>query len=338
MKKSSDSTKSNFNEFYKSNSVRSTEYRQSERRIQLLEKQRQKRNELVDKLRCIEPSKKTFFRDSKNLTNVYRLQQSEWLQELPEDISKWYIRPCPKGQRCLVIATNGKTRVFNKNRSFNRRIHSTLPGGYGYKKDELTVLDCIYIVNTKTFFVLDVIAYNNLDLTDCEAEFRLYWIESKVCEDGLSIVSERNECSFQMIQKYDCSDFDELNQFLSVFPIWPNDSPQLDGFLFYHKESSYIQGSTPLVGWLFPFMIPEIFNIPSFNEFFMNEKPTDYKNYTTFIDHFNQKQEIKRKQKPRFKNQMISMDASQIDEDSIEKIVIDLEKLESNEMNYEDGE
>ncbi|KRY51412.1 Snurportin-1 [Trichinella britovi] len=36
----------------------------------------------------------------------------------------------------------------------------------------------------------------------------------------------------------------------------------VDGFLFYHKQSMYTPGSTPLVGWLKPFMLGDILKIP----------------------------------------------------------------------------
>ena len=40
--------------------------------------------------------------------------------------------------------------------------------------------------------------------------------------------------------------------------------------LFYHNESHYIPGRTPLVGWLKPFMLPKILGI-QLPESFLNE-------------------------------------------------------------------
>ena len=34
--------------------------------------------------------------------------------------------------------------------------------------------------------------------------------------------------------------------------------PKVDGILFYHKESHYTHGQTPLVGWLKVWMFTEI--------------------------------------------------------------------------------
>ena len=37
---------------------------------------------------------------------------------------------------------------------------------------------------------------------------------------------------------------------------------ELDGLLFYHKELHYTPGVTPLIGWLKPWMLPEILSVP----------------------------------------------------------------------------
>lgn len=36
---------------------------------------------------------------------------------------------------------------------------------------------------------------------------------------------------------------------------------QVDGLLFYHKQTHYTPGSTPLVGWLRPYMVPDILGL-----------------------------------------------------------------------------
>ena len=37
---------------------------------------------------------------------------------------------------------------------------------------------------------------------------------------------------------------------------------KVDGVLFFHKRTHYICGRTPLVGWLQPYMLPEILGVP----------------------------------------------------------------------------
>ena len=42
---------------------------------------------------------------------------------------------------------------------------------------------------------------------------------------------------------------------------FPNETLELDGLMFYHKKTAYTAGETPLVGWLKPFMVPEVLGI-----------------------------------------------------------------------------
>lgn len=58
-----------------------------------------------------------------------------------------------------------------------------------------------------------------------------------------------------------------------------------DGLLFYHKLSPYVSGYTPLVCWLKPFMLLEMFgvNVPSV---YMEKMP---KNYTILKDYLESK-------------------------------------------------
>lgn len=54
-----------------------------------------------------------------------------------------------------------------------------------------------------------------------------------------------------------------------------------DGILFYHKEAVYISGFTPLVTWLKPYMVPEVFGT-EVNECYMEKKPKNYENFQEF--------------------------------------------------------
>lgn len=58
---------------------------------------------------------------------------------------------------------------------------------------------------------------------------------------------------------------------------------QLDGLLFYHKRTHYTFGSTPLVVWLKPFMVPDVLGwvVP---ESYLQSKPTSYVNYSTHLE------------------------------------------------------
>lgn len=326
-------------ELYKSKDIRSKEYRQSERRHTLLKIQRQRRNESNDEHRSIDTLKELFQTKHKQQQHPKyksfknQLMLSEWLKEVPDDIENWYIKPCPKGKRVLVIAVDGKTRVYNKYGGFLRQFRSELPGDHR-KRDSLTILDCIYIDNLDEYFILDVLAYGNQAFTNCETEFRFFWIESQIFESNLDRVTEHNKHSFRIIEKCCCGDFEAFNEFLTKYPIWPNNEPELDGFLFYHKEVSYVHGQTPLVGWLYPYMLPELFHVPHINDNYMNGKPLDYIDYLTFIKKFDedllQKKKNHKHHKHRHIEQMNIDESETIDGNDTISVLKQTMELETN--------
>lgn len=316
-------------QLYKSRDIHSKEYRQSRRRHELLEIQKQRRIDLVDEHRSIEPLRKLYRNRGlrKNVGIKNQLMLSEWLKEVPDDIDKWYIKPCPKGVRVLVIAVDGATWVFNKHGCFMKKFRSELPGDHRNKRDLLTILDCIYVDSLQEFFVLDVLAYGSQAFIDCEAEFRFFWIESQIRELGVDEVSDHNEYPFRIIEKCSCDDQSALNELLSKYPMWSNNQPELDGLLFYHKEASYVHGTTPLVGWLYAFMIPELFDVLHLNENYMTERPADYFNYLTFMEKFDDN--LREKRKNRRKKRIEHMDEEAIeDDDGSASVVQDTMELE----------
>lgn len=105
----------------------------------------------------------------------------------PDDIENWYLRPCPKGMRCLVVATEGRTEVYSKSGRFINRFRSRLPGDLR-QRQSMTMLDCVFVPKLAEYFVLDVLAYGNQDLIDGEASFRFFWIRSRRQEDSLEAV------------------------------------------------------------------------------------------------------------------------------------------------------
>lgn len=323
-------------DLYKSKGIHSKEYLQSERRHALLELQRQRRNELLDQHRSIEPLKKVWKKvihrrhqtqhNEKNFAIKNQIMLSEWLKEVPDDIDNWYIKPCPKGTRVLVIAANGITRAFNKYGAFMRRFHTEFPGDSRHQQNAMTILDCIYVPNANEYFVLDILAYGCQSFIDCEADFRFFWLESQMHESNVAQITESNECVFHVVEKVRCCNELAFNQLFTMFPIWPNNQPELDGFLFYHKEASYVHGQTPLVGWLFAFMIPELFNVPSINEHYFNDKPANYTNYMDYIKQFDEdlfNRRKMRKSKNNIKHHMDEEEQQSNDENNDEKVFDD---------------
>lgn len=330
---------SEFTDLYKQRLSHDKLHRQSERRLELLEKHRSQRNGLVDSNRSIQPLKKIFRQSHRSKkSNLYKnqIQLSEWMQERPEDIENWLLKPCPKGKRYLVVASDGKTLVLNKNGSFVKKIRSILPGDYRSSCESITILDCIFVPTSNEFFVLDALAYGNQDLVNCEADFRFYWIASRIQEDGLGKITAQNQFAFRTIEHCNCSDEFAFNEFVSKYPLWPNNEPELDGFLFYHKESSYVHGKTPLVLWLFAFMLPEVFNVPSLNERYLDEKPNNYTNYRTFIKEFDETQKAKRRKNNQ--NRIERMEAEVIngsEPNSAEAVMESARDLECEEIDDE---
>lgn len=60
-------------------------------------------------------------------------------------------------------------------------------------------------------------------------------------------------------------------------------STSLDGLLFYHKLGFYTPQVSPLVGWLKPFMLPEILNI-CVPEVYLQKRPCTYENIRQYLD------------------------------------------------------
>lgn len=90
----------------------------------------------------------------------------------------------------------------------------------------------------------------------------------------LETVSTGNAYPFHYVPHVPCDD-DSLKIVFNKYPFYDNDTPSVDGLLFYHKEASYVSGRTPLVGWLKPYMVPEILSMYISTEY-LYEKPDNY--------------------------------------------------------------
>lgn len=285
---------------YKLRTSLDRDHRQAERRLRLLHAQKQQRSNYIDDIRGIDSFREYFQQrpaQSKKIPriNIYKnhTQLSEWLLERPEDFNNWYLCPCPKGIRCLVVATNGRTEAYYKSGVSMSVFHTNLPGDFRSKQC-ITILDCVFVSSLSEYYVLDVLAYGTQDLTNCEAAFRFFWIDSRLAEEQLDKVTLKHQYAFKRISKYDCSDENAIRNIFNKYPLWDHSYPELDGYLFYHKESSYIYGKTPLVGWLYPFMVPEVLNLPV-NDSYMDEKPEAYTDYLSFIKSYSFNKKEKKK-------------------------------------------
>ncbi|XP_014800264.1 PREDICTED: snurportin-1 isoform X2 [Calidris pugnax] len=162
-----------------------------------------------------------------------QLMLSEWLVDVPLDLEQeWVVVVCPVGKRALVVASRGTTAAYTKSGFCVNRFPSLLPGGNRHNSTSekvYCILDCIYSEVKQTYYILDVMCWRGHPVYDCQTDFRFFWLFSKIQEEeGLGEKSRINP---------------------------------VDGLLFYHKQTHYTPGSTPLVGWLRPYMVPEILGL-----------------------------------------------------------------------------
>ena len=243
---------------------------QNVRRQDFLKKQKDRRCDFVNHIRCLvigeweEEEKDTSdnmevteekFRPPKRYKD--QLMLSEWLVEVPDDFKdEWTMLVCPIGKRNLVVAAKGRTSCYSKSGYCIDTFASVLPGGSYETSAGYTVLDCIYSQLEQTFYVLDIMCWNDHPVYNSETEFRFYWLESKFQETPkLASVSENNTYKFLNLSKYTCTNDQILAALNKCNPI------SVDGLLFYHKRTHYTFGTTPLVTWLKPYMVKEIFGI-----------------------------------------------------------------------------
>ncbi|XP_076863040.1 snurportin-1 [Brachyhypopomus gauderio] len=186
-----------------------------------------------------------------------QLMLSEWLVDVPVDLSSdWLLVVCPVGKRALIVASKGSTASYTKSGYCVNRFPSLLPGGNRHNSaigKDYTILDCIYSEVDRTYYILDVMCWRGHPVYDCPTEFRFYWLQSKVEEvEGLSEIGKRNPFRFVSLNSISCST--ECVQKALAHDY----SFSVDGLLFYHRQTHYTPGSTPLVGWLRPYMVADI--------------------------------------------------------------------------------
>ncbi|XP_027028867.2 snurportin-1 isoform X1 [Tachysurus fulvidraco] len=189
-----------------------------------------------------------------------QLMLSEWLVDIPTELSAdWLLVVCPVGKRSLIVASKGSTSSYTKSGYCVNRFPSLLPGGNRHNSamgKDYTILDCIYSDVDRTYYILDVMCWRGHPVYDCSTEFRFYWLQSKVEEvEGLSEICNRNPFRFVSLSSISCTT-ESIQKGLAH-----DYSFSVDGLLFYHRETHYTPGSTPLVGWLRPYMVKDILGI-----------------------------------------------------------------------------
>ncbi|KYN08889.1 PREDICTED: snurportin-1 [Trachymyrmex cornetzi] len=226
----------------------------------------------------VEDYASSYYKILPNESKTSRMMLSEWMLDVPQDlIENWIMVPCPIGKRVRLISGWGETRAYSRKGVLHGVFPSALPGGNPDSDfHHSTAIDCLWIKNRKLFYILDVLYWSLLPFTNCQAEFRFFWIKNKFQE--IPELEERNTDA----NRYPILTLPNINcnsDLSSALANLDNERP-LDGLLFYHRQALYTYGLTPLVTWLKPFMLSEVLGIsvPSFDE-----KPNDYINFEHHI-------------------------------------------------------
>lgn len=174
--------------------------------------------------------------------------------------------PRPDGKRVFVVAAAGRTVVRGRD---GRRVclggedgafgASALPGGRAGSRG-MTVLDCVIPVDSGGgwLWVLDVMVWNDRYLHDCPAEFRFFWMRSRLGE------LEGNDGGACFVGKGEREDEEEGWLHFIPVPLYEADEAGLsaaadvaasaacgmamqDGILLYARDAAVELGLTPAV-------------------------------------------------------------------------------------------
>ncbi|CAM9676472.1 unnamed protein product [Chrysoparadoxa australica] len=180
----------------------------------------------------------------------------EWMVTVPHDLNAgkgsksgggWLVMPRPEGKRVIIIASKGKTKARDMTGKVVKTFQSRLPGGSRHtacaQGDGWSILDGIFHELDQTFYATDVMAWKGYSLYDCTAEFRFYWLHSKLSEVNVSTkgdVPGENDFRIIPVPYTDC-DAEGLMR------VWESTAPFIkDGLLFMAKPGHYSLGVSPL--------------------------------------------------------------------------------------------
>mmetsp|Transcript_5171 Transcript_5171/g.9994 ORF Transcript_5171/g.9994 Transcript_5171/m.9994 type:complete len:350 (-) Transcript_5171:158-1207(-) len=174
---------------------------------------------------------------------IQKLMTAEWMVDIPEDLpTAWYVMPKPAGKRCLVSTEGGET-IARSRGGRPWRFPSSLPGGRrsGRSSAGRCQLDCIWLEAQQTYFVLDLLCWKEYHLVDCPAEFRYFWLRSKLEEVRAGEQCSTNPCRFVAPSYAPCT----ANNLQLAYTA--DTGYERDGLLFCHSEALYEPGPNPLL-------------------------------------------------------------------------------------------
>ena len=117
--------------------------------------------------------------------------------------------PRPEGHRCLVISSQHTTISRHRNGSVLHKFSSALPNGSRESAagsgDDFCILDCVFHEPDSVYYVLDMMCWKGYALYDCSAEFRLFWVQSKLAECMPGPGQEQQRYPFVPVPAHTCS-------------------------------------------------------------------------------------------------------------------------------------
>ncbi len=123
-----------------------------------------------------------------------------------------YVMPRPEGRRCLVISSQHMTISRHRNGSILHKFPSILPNGSRASRagsgDDFCILDCIFHEPDSTYYIVDMMCWKGYNLYDCSAEFRLFWVQSKLAECTPGQGQEQHRYPFVPVPAFTCTQGD----------------------------------------------------------------------------------------------------------------------------------
>ncbi|MCL7046792.1 hypothetical protein MKW94_005858 [Papaver nudicaule] len=176
-----------------------------------------------------------------------QLMLPEWMIDIPPRLNHdWYVYARPSGKRCFVVSSDGTTVSRLRNGSILHHFPSALPNGARTRDNSgsaqsYCLLDCIFHEHDQTYYVIDMVCWRGYSLYDCTAEFRFFWLNSKLAETGAcNPPSMYHKYKFSVVPIYDCDQMGLQTAYLGTVPYVK------DGLSFYNKHAHYQTGNTPL--------------------------------------------------------------------------------------------
>ncbi|XP_060206705.1 uncharacterized protein LOC132634702 isoform X2 [Lycium barbarum] len=175
-----------------------------------------------------------------------QLMLPEWMIDVPHNLNTdWYVFARPAGKRCFVVSSNGTTISRLRNGILLHRFPSALPNGARTNNSKSAqsycILDCIFHESDETYYVIDGVCWAGISLYECTAEFRFFWLNSKLAETGAcDAPSTYHRYRFSTLPVYNCDKEGLQTAYAGQVPYVK------DGILFYNKHAQYQTGNTPL--------------------------------------------------------------------------------------------